>query len=151
MNARTTPATNIPSSVEELAKRYNQAWYDRDMDAILALHTPEFDFVLRGGNGIAKFSGRAACRGAFAMLMRAWPDYKFEGAELIVRKDFYMCHQYITGTLVEPWHMGGQTYQPTGKPTRFLIVDLMHCEGNLIKVKDGWIDGLAIHHSLTAK
>lgn len=144
--------TSVPTSIEELAQRYNQAWADHDLEGILSLHTPDTGWRVRGANGLfIDAKGIDACREAFSYVIRAFPDHSFEPTDpLVVKKDYYVCHQRITGTLAIPFEIDGVTYEPTGKPISFDIVDLMECEGNLIKLKGGWIDALAIHKQLTA-
>lgn len=139
----------VPTSIEELAQRYNQAWGDHDLEAILALQTPDSEFRIHGTQELMSWDGIDACREAYGYLLQALPDQKFESHTLVVKEDFYICHHFVTATFVLPWQMGGRRYEPTGKPIRFEILDTMHCEGNLVKLKDGWVDGLAIHNQLT--
>jgi uncharacterized protein (TIGR02246 family) len=139
-----------PSAIEELVDRYNRAWNDHDLEAILALQTPDSSFVVHGTQELMKWEGIDACRASFEYLMKAWPDYRMEATSLHIDGDSWVCHQNLTGTLVLPWQMGGRTYEPIGRPITFEIVDLIRCEGNLVKLKEGWMDGLAIHNQLTA-
>jgi predicted ester cyclase len=141
--------TNVPASVEELAERYNTAWGDHDLEAILALQTPDSEFRVHGTQELMSWKGIDACREAYGYLLTALPDQQFESHTLVVKEDFYICHHFVTGTFVLPWQMAGRVYEPTGKPVRFEILDTMHCEGNLVKLKDGWVDGLALHNQLT--
>lgn len=53
-----------------------------------------------------------------------------------------------TGTLEMPWKLGDTDLQPSGGPVTFEIQDFMHCRGNRIRIKEGWIDGLAIRDQL---
>jgi predicted ester cyclase len=141
---------NVPSSLEELIQRYNGAWNDHDLEEILALQTPDSSFLIHGAQDVMKWEGIDACRECYTYLLQAFPDQKFETTSTVISKDMYVCHHYLTGTLTLPWQMGGRTYQPSDKPIRFELVDIMTCENNLVKVKNGWIDGLAIHKQLTA-
>lgn len=143
-------ATTAPSSLDELVERYNKAWNDHDLDGILALHTAEPEFLIHGAQELMKWVGRDECRSCFEYLIDAWPDYHMVAGKPIIRDSVYVCSQMLTGTLVKPWKMAGRTYEPIGKPVTFEIIDVMHCEGNLIAVKDSWLDGLAIHNQLTA-
>lgn len=148
MNAKEN--SKPPSSTRELVERYNQAWNDHDLEGILALQTRDSEFRIHGQQDLLKWTGIDECRSCYEYLMRAWPDYKMAVTSLVVAKDLYVCHLNLTGTLVMPWKMGGRTYQPIGKPVTFEIVDIIHCEGNLVKLKESWNDGLALHNQLIA-
>jgi predicted ester cyclase len=140
---------NMPRSVAELAEVYLQAWSDHDLEGILALHTPDSAFWVHGGDGVMKWDGIDGCRVAFDYLLRLFPDQRFENKSLIVTDDYYIGHTMVTGTLALPWELGNRVYQPNGKTITFEIQDFMHCQGNRIRIKEGWIDGLAIHNQLT--
>lgn len=146
-----TVATSTPTSTQELAERYKKAWVDEDLEAILALHTPDYTaFVLHGAEGVQRWEGTDACREVFDYLLRLAPDWSWETTSLVVRDDFYVAHHNLIGTLVMPWQMAGRTYQPIGRPISFEIVDIIHCENNLVRIKEGWVDGLAMHNQLSA-
>jgi ketosteroid isomerase-like protein len=145
-------AKAAPQNRDELVKRYMKAWGEHDLEGILSLHTSDYtEFIVHGGSGVQKWTGTDAVRDCFDFLLRAWPDQSFETTSLVVSDNLYVGHHNLTGTLVAPWPMGDKTYQPTGTPITFEIVDIMHCEGNLIRSKEGWIDGLAIAAQLQAE
>lgn len=141
--------TQMPRSIAELAKMYLQAWSDHDVDRILSFHTLDTAFWVHGGHGLMQWDGIDGCREAFEYLFRLFPDQSFENKTLIVTDHYYIGHTMVTGTLAMPWKLGDQVYQPTGRPITFEIQDFMHCKGNRIRIKEGWIDGLAIHDQLT--
>ena len=96
-------AVAAPRSTTELAERYKQAWVDEDLEAILALHTPDYtEFVMHGAHGVQKWEGTDACRGAFDYLLRVAPGWSWETTSLVVHGDFYVAHHNLTGTLVLP-------------------------------------------------
>lgn len=146
-----TTMQTAPRSLHELASRYLEAWNDHDLEAILALHTPDTEFHINGIDGVVSAVGIDACRETFAYLLRAWPDQRFELNRLTVRddwEDFWIVRWQLTGALALPWEMGGRTFEPSAAQVSFAGNDMMYCEGNLIKVKDSWIDGLAIRAQL---
>ncbi len=128
---------------------YFQAWVARDLERILARHTPDSDFVLHGADGVQVWKGIDAVRQIFDLILRALPDQTFDVQSMVVKEDFLVAHSIVTGTLVLPWPMGGRTYQPIGKSIKFEIVDIWHFRGDRICVKEGWIDALAMHNQLT--
>src|SRR5690606_441049 len=49
--------TERPKSLDELVERYNQAWGDHDLEAILALQTPDSEFRVHGAGELMKWEG----------------------------------------------------------------------------------------------
>jgi ketosteroid isomerase-like protein len=139
------------SSIQDFATRYVQAWNDHELEAILSMHTPDSEFWLHGADGLQKWTGLAGCREAFDFLLRALPDQHIEPYSVVVREDFLVAHSRVTGTLALPWPMAGRVYQPTGKPMQFEIVDIWHFRGDRLRIKEGWVDGLALHHALAGR
>lgn len=146
----TSVSASSLEAVRQLAERYGQAWNDHDNDAICALQTDDSVFVLHGAGGVKRSIGLEECRSTYEYLLRAWPDQHFDVQELVVRESFYVCESILTGTLAEPWQMGDETFEPTGKQIRFEIVDIMQLENGLIKTKSSWIDGFAIREQLAS-
>lgn len=146
-----TTTAQAPKTMEELVERYNRAWGDHDLDGILSLHTPDSGWRVHGVNGIMiDVKGIDACREAFGMVLAAIPDQAFDSTELVIREDYYVCHHTVTGTFATPFALDGTVYDAIGKPVEFEIVDIMECEGNLVKQKGGWLDGLAVYRQLEA-
>ena len=63
----------------ELATAYRDAFFGRDIDAIMALVTP--DFVFENVTGGERIEGAEAARGHIAALHARWPDLVFEERE----------------------------------------------------------------------
>jgi hypothetical protein len=145
-----TATKNDPTTLEELAIQYDQAWNDHDLDRIIELQTPDSKFILRGAAGSRTWEGREACRQCYDYLLRAWPDQHMVRTTLYVAEGIYVANHTYRGTLVMPWEMGGKVYQPTGRPVEFEMVDIMYCKDNRVHVKDGWIDGLQMALELAA-
>lgn len=141
-------AMTAPASIQELAERYLAAWNDHDLEAILGLQTPDSEFHLNGAGGLKSWVGIDACREVYGFLLQAWPDQRFEVVELTVHEHGYIGHSRLTGTLALPWPMGDRTYQPTGKPLSFELVDIMECRDNRVRRKRCWIDGIALREQL---
>jgi predicted ester cyclase len=131
------------------AESYFQAWVARDLERILSHHTtPETAFVLHGVAGVQNWQGVDAVRQAFDFLLRAMPDQTFDVRSMVVREDLIVAHSLVTATLVLPFPLAGRTYQPSGRPIRFEIVDIWHFDGDRIRVKEGWVDAMALHNQL---
>jgi steroid delta-isomerase-like uncharacterized protein len=107
-------------SLERLIERYNQAWNDHDVDAICALHAP--DFVFENHTAGERAEGDAA-RDHIAQIFRNAPDLSFRGRRLYVRD----------GLVVNEWTA---TATRDGRRLEWDGVDVFPIEGGLIKRKD---------------
>lgn len=70
----TTPTSILDLPV--IAKRYFAAWEAHDVDAIVALHTPDSQFQAHGRG--AAVHGRDALRAEFAHVFELYPGFGFE-------------------------------------------------------------------------
>ncbi|HYW28756.1 MAG TPA: nuclear transport factor 2 family protein [Gaiellales bacterium] len=68
-----------PTSALALATAYRDAFFARDVDAIMDLVTP--DFVFENVTGGERIEGREAARHHIAALHARWPDLAFEERE----------------------------------------------------------------------
>jgi len=68
-----------PSPALELCLRYRDAFFARDVDAIMALVTP--DFVFENVTGGERIEGADAARAHIAAIHARWPDMRFEERE----------------------------------------------------------------------
>jgi len=108
------------STLEALIDRYNQAWNDHDVDAICALHAP--DFVFENHTAGERAEG-AEAREHIAQIFRNAPDLAFRGRRLYVRD----------GLVVSEWTA---TATRDGSRVEWDGVDLFPIEDGLIKRKD---------------
>jgi len=60
----------------ELARRYRDAFFARDVDAIMSLGTP--DFVFENVTAGERITGADAARRHIATIHARWPDLRFE-------------------------------------------------------------------------
>jgi ketosteroid isomerase-like protein len=88
-------------SIKGLAFRYAQAWAERDLDAIMALHTDDTVFHLHaeGAEGGGAASGAEAVREAFAAGLARIPDLRFEPTRVIFGEDHFVSQYVMSGTL----------------------------------------------------
>lgn len=129
-------------------ERYFETWVARDLDRIMALHTPDSQFILHGADGVQVWKGIDGVRQCFDLLLRALPDQTFDVRSMVVKPNFLVAHSIVTGTMVLPFPMAGRVYQPSDGPIKFELVDIWHFQGDLIRIKEGWMDGLAVHNQL---
>ena len=119
-------------SIKGLAFRYAQAWADRDLDAIMALHTDDTVFHLHaeGAEGGGAAVGAAAVRDAFAAMLARFPGLRFEPTRVVFGEDHFISQYVMSGTL-------------GGKPFAVDAVDIFEVRDERIARKDSYGDWVA--------
>ncbi len=138
-------ATGSPTT-EQLARRYGQAWNDHDLEAIVAMHAPGMVFHLHA-EGFEPATTEEAVRQQFALFLDVLPDLHFATERLTVAPDLFV-HEYVmSGTFDKPLPIAGQVAE-AGRRVAVQGVDVIPCEGGLVKRKDTYLDGLAMLRQL---
>jgi steroid delta-isomerase-like uncharacterized protein len=83
------------ASLEETIQRYNEAWNEHDVDAIVALHAPEM--VFENHTAGDRVEG-AAVREHIARIFANWPDLSFRGRRLYARDGLVVSEWTATAT-----------------------------------------------------
>jgi steroid delta-isomerase-like uncharacterized protein len=109
-----------PAGLEQAIERYNDAWNRHDVDAIVAMHAP--DFVFENHTAGERAEGEAA-RDHIAQIFRNWPDLRFRARRIYVRE----------GLVVNEWTAMARR---DGKRIEWDGVDVFPFEDGLIKRKD---------------
>ena len=121
----TTPSTDL--DLHAIAKQYFAAWEAHDVDAIVALHTPDSRFQAHGRG--AAVHGREALRQEFAHVFRLYPGFGFEQRRLL----------FGSGHWVLDWTL---TFQRPGEDRRGVhaldVVEL--APDGLVASKDTFFD-----------
>ena len=108
------------SALRELIERYNDAWNRQDVDAIVAMHAP--DFVFHNWTANERVEG-AAARDHIARIFANTPSLRFSGRRLYARD----------GLVVNEWTA---TADRDGTTVEWDGVDIFPIENGLIKRKD---------------
>jgi steroid delta-isomerase-like uncharacterized protein len=108
------------AELRELIDQYNDAWNAHDVDAICALHAP--DFVFENHTAGERAEGDAA-REHIAAIFRNTPDLQFSGRRLYVRD----------GLVVSEWTASATR---DGSKVEWDGVDVFPIENGLLKRKD---------------
>jgi ketosteroid isomerase-like protein len=119
-------------SIKGLAFRYAQAWAERDLDAIMALHTDDTVFHLHadGVEGGGASVGSVAVREAFAAQLAQSSDLHFELSRVIFGEDHFVSQYVMSGT------RDGRRFVCDG-------VDIFEVSDERIARKDSYGDWLA--------
>ena len=113
----------------ELARRYRDAFFARDVDAIMSLVTP--DFVFENVTAGERITGADAARRHIATIHARWPDLRFEE-----RREGIMAGE---SHAVAEW-TAQATHPDTGRRIKWDGMDL-------ILVRDGRITRNAVYSS----
>lgn len=104
----------------ELIERYDQAWNDHDVEAIVSMHAP--DVVFENHTAGERAEGDAVGP-HIAEIFRNWPDLRFRGRRLYARE----------GLVVSEWTA---TASKDGKTFEWDGIDVFPIEDGKIKRKD---------------
>ncbi|SEG99964.1 SnoaL-like domain-containing protein [Nonomuraea solani] len=131
------PTTNV----RELFDTYAATFATRDLDAIVALHSPATMFWLH--NGEQPVHGRAALRDTFAAMFAQWPEMGFDVHRAITGDGHWILDWALTAVLTGP---GGDR-----RPIRFDCLDVVTLDKDgLVERKDTFIDLPQAQAALTA-
>ncbi|WP_214402760.1 nuclear transport factor 2 family protein [Pseudonocardia lacus] len=118
--------------LQRVFDRYHAAWEAKDPDAIVALHTEDSTFALRGGGD--RVRGRAALRQRFAQVFLDFPGYRAEVDRLLLGDGHWVLEWTMVVDL--PAVDGGAF------TARIALVDVVDVDAaGLVTRKDVWVDG----------
>ncbi len=132
---------DAPAALEKAIERYNAAWNDHDLDAIVAMHAPDMVFA----NHTAGESAQGAeVREHIGAIFATWPDIEFTTRRLDVREGLVVQEWTATATHANEMHRGDLTAAPTGKRVEWDGLDVIPFEDGLVKRKDVYSDSVSI-------
>jgi steroid delta-isomerase-like uncharacterized protein len=133
------------SVLRELIDRYNDAWNRHDVEAIVAMHAPGMVFENHTAGERAEGEDVAAHIGA---IFDAWPDIEFRTRRLYVREDLVVQEWTATATHSTELRRGDLRSPPSGRRVEWEGMDVIPCEGGLVKRKDVYSDSVGILHQV---
>ena len=132
---------DAPPALEEAIARYNAAWNDHDLDAIMSMHAP--DMVFHNHTAGEQATGEEA-RGHIASIFETWPDIQFSTRRLYVRDGLVVQEWTATATHVTELRRGDIVSPPSGRRIEWNGMDVIPFEDGLIKRKDVYSDSVSI-------
>ena len=120
----------MSAEIQDLAVRYGAAWAERDLHAIMAMHTDDTVFHLHGGGEPA--IGRGATRAAFAAALVEWPDIRFDRKRVHIGAGHFVSEYEMSATTAE-----GQLLVCDG-------VDVFAIDDGRVARKDTYLDWPAL-------
>jgi steroid delta-isomerase-like uncharacterized protein len=124
-----------------LIDAYNAAWNDHDLDAIVALHTPDMVFENHTAGERAQSE---AVRGHIAGIFAAWPDLSLSTRRLHDGPGHAVCEWTATATHERPMRRGDLVAAPTGRRLTWEGVDVFTIRDGRIARKDVYSDSVTI-------
>jgi steroid delta-isomerase-like uncharacterized protein len=132
---------NSTVELEQAIERYNEAWNDHDLDAIMAMHAPDMVFHNHTAGEAAE---GGAVRQHIASIFETWPDISFSTRRLYVRDGLVVQEWTATATHASTMRRGDLVAEPTGKRVEWEGLDVIPFEDGLIKRKDVYSDSVSI-------
>jgi steroid delta-isomerase-like uncharacterized protein len=134
------------AALQEFIDRYNAAWNDHDVDAIVSMHTDDsvFENHTTGDVNIGKDAIATAITGIFGV----FPDLSFEARSQYVRDDLVVQEWTARGTHEGPMNRSGMTIEPTGRTVEYRGMDIIPIRNGLVARKDVYSDGVTLLRQL---
>jgi steroid delta-isomerase-like uncharacterized protein len=132
--------------LQEFIDRYNAAWNDHDVAAIVSMHTDDsvFENHTTGDVNIGKDAIAKAITGIFGV----FPDLSFEARSQYLRDDLVVQEWTARGTHEGPMTRSGMTIEPTGRAVEYRGMDIIPIRNGLVARKDVYSDGVTLLRQL---
>ena len=137
----TDQGKDSPEALREAIDRYNAAWNEHDLDAIISMHAP--DMVFDNHTAGESAEGEAA-RAHIGSIFKTWPDIEFTTRRLYVREGLVVQEWTATATHTSTMRRGDLVAEPTGKRIEWDGLDVIPFENGLVKRKDVYSDSVSI-------
>ena len=128
-----------PQNIPALLKAYGKTWVDRDVEAIVALHSEDTVFRIMV-NGVEPARGKEELRQLLTAIFTANPNYSSTHKSLFVGKDYVLFEydMHIEANLVPK--VGPHTFKASDKAYSIPAIDLIIFENGLVKEKVTYLD-----------
>ena len=132
--------------LQEFIDRYNAAWNEHDVEAIVSMHTDDsvFENHTTGDVNIGKDAIRTALTGIFGV----FPDLSFEARSQYLREDLVVQEWTARGTHEGAMSRSGMTIDPTGRAVEYRGMDIIPIRDGLVARKDVYSDGVTLLRQL---
>jgi steroid delta-isomerase-like uncharacterized protein len=129
------------AALRQTIDRYNAAWNDHDLDAIIAMHAP--DMVFHNHTAGESASGDDV-RGHIGSIFETWPDIEFTTQRLYVSDGLVVQEWTAAATHAKTMRRGNLVAEPTGRRVEWDGIDSIPFENGLVKRKDVYSDSVSI-------
>ena len=128
-------------SLKETIARYNEAWNDHDLDAIMSMHAPDMVFENHTAGESAQGNGVSE---HIRSIFETWPDIRFETRRMYARDGVVTQEWTASATHTKTMWRGDLVAEPTGKKIEWRGVDVIPFEDGKVKRKDVYSDSVSI-------
>jgi steroid delta-isomerase-like uncharacterized protein len=128
-------------ALERAIGRYNAAWNAHDLDAIVAMHSPDMVFANHTAGEIAEGE---AVREHIGAIFETWPDIEFSTRRLYVRDGLVVQEWTASATHSRTMRRGDIVAEPTGRRVQWDGLDVIPFEDGLVMRKDVYSDSVSI-------
>jgi steroid delta-isomerase-like uncharacterized protein len=129
------------AALEQTIERYNQAWNDHDLDAIMSMHAA--DMVFENHTAGESAQGEEV-REHIGAIFESWPDIAFEGRRMYVKDGLVVQEWTASATHSKTMRRGDIVAEPSGQRIEWKGVDVMPFEDGLLKRKTVYSDSVSI-------
>jgi steroid delta-isomerase-like uncharacterized protein len=132
--------------LQEFIDRYNAAWNDHDVEAIVSMHTDDsvFENHVTGDVNVGSEQIVRAISGIFAV----FPDLAFEARRAYIREDLVVQEWTATGTHEGTMTRAGIEIAPTGRKVEYKGMDVIPIRDGLVARKDVYSDSITLLRQL---
>jgi steroid delta-isomerase-like uncharacterized protein len=132
--------------LQEFIDRYNTAWNDHDVDAIVSMHTDDSVFENHTTGDVNV--GRDAIQTAISGIFTVFPDLTFETRRQYLRDDLVVQEWTARGTHQGTMRRSGVEVEPTGRQVEYRGMDVIPFRDGLVARKDVYSDGVTLLRQL---
>jgi len=134
------------AELQAFIDRYNAAWNDHDIDAIVSMHTDDsvFENHVTGDVNV----GRVAIGRAIGGIFSVFPDLSFETRRAYIREDLVVQEWTARGTHEGTMTRSGIELQPTGRKVEYKGMDVIPIRDGLVARKDVYSDSVTLLRQL---
>ncbi|HKF14380.1 MAG TPA: ester cyclase [Gaiellaceae bacterium] len=134
------------AELQEFIDRYNAAWNDHDVDAILEMHADDsvFENHTTGDVNVGKAAIGNAIRGIFTV----FPDLEFETRRQYIRDGLVVQEWTARGTHLGKMSRAGLQVEPTGRTVEYRGMDVIPLHDGKVARKDVYSDGVTLLRQL---
>jgi steroid delta-isomerase-like uncharacterized protein len=133
------------ASLDGAIERYNAAWNDHDLDAIMSMHATDMVFANHTAGESAQGDD---VRGHIGSIFETWPDIEFSTRRLYVRDGLVVQEWTARATHSKVMRRGELVAEPTGRRIEWDGMDVIPFEAGLVKRKDVYSDSVSILRQL---
>jgi steroid delta-isomerase-like uncharacterized protein len=132
--------------LQDFIDRYNAAWNDHDVEAIVSMHTHDsvFENHVTGDFNVGREQIARAIEGIFSV----FPDLHFETRRAYIREDLVVQEWTASGTHEGTMTRSGIEVEPTGRRVEYKGMDVIPIRDGLVARKDVYSDSVTLLRQL---